>query len=270
MAESMSIETEYGCRFILRGRRTGRVRAPRREHACDVPEAVSALRARGPQELPAALAAGPHPIAGGDPTPSTVAGRLPAADGGLRDRSPLLVAERRPQDVPHRRGRGRGAARRRPRRARGRVRLGDGPVGFGQDDAAQLLLGSRRHRRRPRAARRRRPARAVRRASARANRASSMGFIFQAYNLIPVFSAVENVELPLLLAGVDAKEARAARVARRSNASGSATAPEAPARRAVGRRAATRHRRARARGPAAGRVGRRADRRARLRDRRAR
>jgi putative ABC transport system ATP-binding protein len=40
------------------------------------------------------------------------------------------------------------------------------------------------------------------------NRASSMGFIFQAYNLIPVFSAVENVELPLLLAGADAKDAR--------------------------------------------------------------
>jgi putative ABC transport system ATP-binding protein len=40
------------------------------------------------------------------------------------------------------------------------------------------------------------------------NRASSMGFIFQAYNLIPVFSAIENVELPLLLAGVDPKEAR--------------------------------------------------------------
>jgi putative ABC transport system ATP-binding protein len=41
------------------------------------------------------------------------------------------------------------------------------------------------------------------------NRASSMGFVFQAYNLIPVFNAVENVELPLLLAGVDAKDARA-------------------------------------------------------------
>lgn len=41
-----------------------------------------------------------------------------------------------------------------------------------------------------------------------ANRALCMGFIFQAYNLIPVFNAVENAELPLLLAGVDAKEAR--------------------------------------------------------------
>ncbi len=40
------------------------------------------------------------------------------------------------------------------------------------------------------------------------HRAKSMGFIFQAYNLIPVFNAVENVELPLLLAGVDAKTAR--------------------------------------------------------------
>jgi putative ABC transport system ATP-binding protein len=40
------------------------------------------------------------------------------------------------------------------------------------------------------------------------HRASSMGFIFQAFNLIPVFTAVENVELPLLLAGVGAREAR--------------------------------------------------------------
>ena len=44
-------------------------------------------------------------------------------------------------------------------------------------------------------------------------RASSMGFIFQAFNLIPVFTATENVELPLLLAGVGAKAARKAAIA---------------------------------------------------------
>jgi putative ABC transport system ATP-binding protein len=40
-------------------------------------------------------------------------------------------------------------------------------------------------------------------------RAQKMGFIFQSYNLIPVLSAVENVELPLLVAGVKPKKARA-------------------------------------------------------------
>ena len=39
-------------------------------------------------------------------------------------------------------------------------------------------------------------------------RARHMGFIFQAFNLIPVFTAAENVELPLLLAGASPKEAR--------------------------------------------------------------
>lgn len=39
-------------------------------------------------------------------------------------------------------------------------------------------------------------------------RASSMGFVFQAYNLLPVLSAQENVELPLVLAGTSQKEAR--------------------------------------------------------------
>jgi putative ABC transport system ATP-binding protein len=41
-----------------------------------------------------------------------------------------------------------------------------------------------------------------------AYRAKNMGFVFQFYNLLPVLSAVENVELPLLVSGVKPKEAR--------------------------------------------------------------
>jgi ABC-type lipoprotein export system ATPase subunit len=39
-------------------------------------------------------------------------------------------------------------------------------------------------------------------------RARRMGFVFQFYNLMPVLSSVENVELPLLVARVPSKEAR--------------------------------------------------------------
>jgi putative ABC transport system ATP-binding protein len=41
-----------------------------------------------------------------------------------------------------------------------------------------------------------------------AHRAARMGFVFQAYNLVPVLSARENVELPLLVNGVRPRAAR--------------------------------------------------------------
>ena len=41
-------------------------------------------------------------------------------------------------------------------------------------------------------------------------RAQRMGYIFQAFNLLPVLTALENVEMPMLVSGTGAKEARTA------------------------------------------------------------
>jgi putative ABC transport system ATP-binding protein len=45
-----------------------------------------------------------------------------------------------------------------------------------------------------------------------AHRAQRMGFVFQSFNLIPVFTAAENVELPLLVVGTPGDKARRAAV----------------------------------------------------------
>lgn len=39
-------------------------------------------------------------------------------------------------------------------------------------------------------------------------RATKMGYVFQAFNLLPVLTALENVEMPLLISGTRAKQAR--------------------------------------------------------------
>lgn len=41
-----------------------------------------------------------------------------------------------------------------------------------------------------------------------AYRAKNMGFIFQTFNLIPVLTALENVEMPLLISGMSQKKAK--------------------------------------------------------------
>ena len=93
-----------------------------------------------------------------------------------------------------------GAQRRRPDHRAGRDGRHHGPVGLRQDDPAELPVGPRpvRQRRRPASRACRSPTMSDRERTD--HRARRMGFVFQFYNLIPVLTAAENVELPLLVA----------------------------------------------------------------------
>jgi putative ABC transport system ATP-binding protein len=53
-----------------------------------------------------------------------------------------------------------------------------------------------------------RPLRGMSDAALTRYRATSMGFVFQSFNLLPVLTAAENVEYPLLVTGVAPREAR--------------------------------------------------------------
>ena len=83
-----------------------------------------------------------------------------------------------------------------------------GPSGSGKTTLLNLIAGIDRPTcgRRDRGRHRRR--RSSARPSWRAGAADNVGFIFQFYNLIPVLTAAENVELPLLLTQLSQAERR--------------------------------------------------------------
>ena len=146
----------------------------------------------------------------------------------------------------------------------GRVRRDRRRVGRRQVHAAQPRRRTRRARLRRGPARGARP-RAARRERPHALRRSRMGFVFQAFHLLPHLSVARNVGLPLALNG-QAGPAAAERACRNcSQAVGLGGPRRQPAARTVGRRDAARGRGARARAPARAGAGRRAHRQPRSR-----
>ena len=140
-----------------------------------------------------------------------------------------------------------------------------GASGSGKSTLLHLLGGlDAPHGRRSERGRRRAVRRCPKRRAAKL-RNRALGFIYQFHHLLPEFSAVENVAMPLCIRRMTPRDARARRQ-RDARARRPRPSPQASPGRALRRRAPARGARARARHAAALRARRRADRQSRPQD----